>query len=121
MGIGVMKSNTVPFPNVPDEFMPSFMRGVIMGDGWVEKKGYVANVTTGSSQFASGLLSAFQIWNLRSRIVTQVSKSGNTIYRATVSGKNDVLRLADIIYDNSLLVIDIEDKKRDRMNTWRAG
>ena len=45
------KSLTVPFPDVPEEFLPSFVRGVIDGDGWVQKTGYVMNVTTGSLHF----------------------------------------------------------------------
>ena len=33
LGIGANKSFTVPFPDVPDEYLPSFVRGVIDGDG----------------------------------------------------------------------------------------
>jgi hypothetical protein len=33
LGIYANKSLTIPFPDVPDEFLPSFVRGV--GDGWV--------------------------------------------------------------------------------------
>ena len=39
MGIGPNKSLTVPFPRVPEEFLASFVRGVIDGDGWVQKTG----------------------------------------------------------------------------------
>ena len=35
-GISSNKSLTVPFPDVPKEFLPSFVRGVIDGDGWVQ-------------------------------------------------------------------------------------
>ena len=71
LGIGPNKSLTVPFPDVPEEFLPSFVRGVIDGDGWVQKKGYVMNVTSGSKRFAEGLLSVFQSWKLRSEITTE--------------------------------------------------
>ncbi len=59
LGIVANKSLTVPFPNVPEEFLTSFVRGVIDGDGWVEKEGYEMNVTSVSLHFAEGLLSVF--------------------------------------------------------------
>ena len=51
LGIGSNKSLTVPFPDIPEEFLPSFVRGVIDGDGWVQKTGYVMNVTSASLSF----------------------------------------------------------------------
>ncbi|WP_142247910.1 hypothetical protein [Alkalihalobacterium alkalinitrilicum] len=68
LGVSANKSLTVPFPEVPEEFLPSFVRGVIDGDGWVQKTGYVMNVTSGSLLFSEGLLSVYQSWNLRSEI-----------------------------------------------------
>ena len=52
LGILTNKSLTLPFPDVPKEFLPSFVRGVIDGDGWVQNKGYTMNITTGSELFA---------------------------------------------------------------------
>lgn len=98
MGIGAKKSLIVPFPNVPEEFLPSFIRGVIDGDGWVQKRGYVMNVTTGSKQFAEGLLSVYQAWGLRAEITTEQIKSGRVIYRVWVKGKHELPKLAEIIY-----------------------
>ena len=51
LGIHSNKSLTIPFPTVPKEFLPSFVRGVIDGDGWVQKRGYVMNVTSGELIF----------------------------------------------------------------------
>ena len=59
LGIVANKSLTVPFPNVPEEFLASFVRGVIDGDGWVGKEGYVMNVTSGSLDFAEGFYQYF--------------------------------------------------------------
>lgn len=101
LGILANKSLSVPFPNVPKKFLPSFIRGVIDGDGWVQKRGYVMNVTTGSLHFAKGLLSVFLAWELRSEITRQVSQTGNTIYRVWVKGKYDLPKLASIIYKNA--------------------
>src|SRR5699024_2389518 len=45
LGITESKSRTMEFPNVPAEFLPHFIRGVVDGDGWVQDRGYVMNVT----------------------------------------------------------------------------
>lgn len=101
LGITANKSFTVPFPIVPEEYLPSFVRGVIDGDGWVQRKGYVMNVTTCSSFFAEGLLSVFQSWMLRSEITTETSQSGNLIYRVWIKGKFELPKLANLIYNES--------------------
>ncbi|MFE8699331.1 LAGLIDADG family homing endonuclease [Cytobacillus sp. FJAT-54145] len=99
LGITANKSLNIPFPDVPEEFLPSFVRGVIDGDGWVQKNGYVMNVTTGSLFFAEGLLSVFQSWNLQSEITKDIENGRNTIYRVKVKGKVDLPKLAKIIYN----------------------
>ncbi len=48
-----------------EEYLASFVRGVIDGDGWVRKTGYVMNVTSGSVDFAEGLLSVFQFMGIK--------------------------------------------------------
>ncbi|MGP7815718.1 LAGLIDADG family homing endonuclease [Niallia sp. 01092] len=112
-GIIPNKSLTVPFPNIPEKFLPSFIRGVIDGDGWVQDRGYVMNVTTGSIKFAEGLLSVFKSWNLRTEITSDNRFSKNTIFRVWVKGKYDLPKLAKIIYNTT------EDNyvfyKRERM------
>ncbi len=75
MGITSNKSLNVPFPDVPQEFLPSFIRGVIDGDGWVQDTGYVMNITTASKVFADGLYRVFQSWNLRSELTSEIIKS----------------------------------------------
>lgn len=113
LGICANKSLTVQIPNVPAEFLPSFVRGVIEGDGWVQKKGYVMNITTGSLCFARGLLTIFQMWKLRSETTTETSQAGNSIYRVWVKGKNDLPKLARIIYSENSIKYD--SYKKDYM------
>lgn len=101
LGITANKSLTLPFPNVPEEFLASFVRGVIDGDGWVQKRGYVMNVTSSSIDFAEGLLSVFRKWELRTEITVEKTQLGKLIYRVWVKGKYDLPKLADIIYSKS--------------------
>lgn len=100
MGITSNKSFTVPFPAVPEEFLPSFVRGVIDGDGWVDKEGYSMNITSGSANFINGILKVFQAWGLNAEITTLVGQSNNTIYRIWIKGKNQLQILSSIIYTN---------------------
>jgi hypothetical protein len=102
MGITEKKSLTVPFPAVPEEYLPSFVRGVIDGDGWVQKTGYVMNVTSASKEFSCGLLAVFQSWSLRTEMTVEQSKLGKFIYRVWVKGKYELPKLAQIIYNDTL-------------------
>lgn len=99
MGIIANKSLTMPFPDVPEGFLPAFIREVIDGDGWVQKKGYVMNVTTGSKAFADGLYQVFSAWKLNTEFTTQISDLGNKIFRVWVKGKDELPKLANIIYN----------------------
>lgn len=100
LGVTPSKSLTVPFPNVPEEFLPSFVRGVIDGDGWVQKTGYVMNVTSASELFAKGLLDVFISWNLKAEITAEYTKLNRCVYRIWVKGKYEIPKLAEIIYKN---------------------
>lgn len=101
LGITNNKSLTVPFPPVPKEYLPSFVRGVIDGDGWVDKEGYTMHITSGSKRFAEALLSLFLTWKLKSKITSITGKSGNPIYRVWLNGKTELQKLAEIIYKNT--------------------
>ena len=102
LGVLAHKSLTVPFPDVPEEFLSSFVRGVIDGDGWVDKEGYTMNITTGSILFAEKLLLIFQSWKLNSEITQEISQVENPIYRIWIRGKRDLLQLSEIIYSHEI-------------------
>lgn len=95
LGITEKKSLTVDFPPVPTEYLPHFIRGVIDGDGWVQDRGYVVNVTTGSQLFAAKLHAVFNQRGFNGRIAEH-----DGIYRVWVSGKDDVIRLGEWLYEN---------------------
>src|SRR5690625_2596048 len=93
LGITEGKSRTINFPEVPNEYLPHFIRGVIDGDGWIQDRGYVMNVTNASQSFSEGLHEVFNERELNGRITKQFNA-----YRVWVSGKQDVISLADWIY-----------------------
>jgi hypothetical protein len=93
------KTLTMKFPSVPNEYLPHFIRGVFEGNGWVQDRGYVLNVTSGSKDFAEGLLQVFLGWGLKSRITSELTKQQKTVYRIWVSGNNDVQEFYRITYE----------------------
>jgi DNA-binding transcriptional regulator WhiA len=108
LGIGEKKSLTVGFPKVPAQYVAHFIRGVIDGDGWVQDRGYVANVTSGSKEFADGLCEVLRINGFNTDIQNQ---SG--AWRIWVRGKDDIRRLAEWLYaDAGVLFL---ERKRARM------
>lgn len=109
LGISEGKSRVVEFPEVPDEYLSHFIRGVIDGDGWVQDRGYVMNVTNASKPFSESLHSVFNRLGYNGRIVED-----RNAYRVWISGKEDVARLADWVYeDKGELYL---RRKFDRMN-----
>jgi DNA-binding transcriptional regulator WhiA len=110
LGITENKSLTIEFPQVPAEYLPHFIRGVIDGDGWVHKNGYMVIITSGSPLFA------FQLYQVLSdfRYNTRVNKQSGA-YRIIVSGKEDIKRLARWIYTEAGVLY--LPRKRYRMET----
>lgn len=119
IGVFPDKSRTVPFPKAPKEYLPALVRGIIDGDGWVQDRGYVMNVTSGSIAFAEGLKQVFESWNLKTEISSETTKAGNLIYRIWVKGKDDIAKLSEIIYEDSLE--DFVTHKRERMSQRSFG
>jgi hypothetical protein len=93
-GITPNKSLKVEFPIVPARYMGAVLRGIIDGDGWVDRKSYRVVVYTGSEKFSEGLYEAFLDLKLNPRI----RRDTRGLYSVTISRKHNVLRLADIIY-----------------------
>ncbi|KYC67183.1 LAGLIDADG family homing endonuclease [Heyndrickxia coagulans] len=93
LGITERKSLTVVLPEVPAEFMPHFVRGVIDGDGWVHENGYTMSVTSGSKRFAYALHGEFNRRGFNSRV-----KRDSGVYRIFVSGKESMRKLGGWLY-----------------------
>jgi hypothetical protein len=116
-GITNNKALIVPFPVVPKQYLSSFVRGVIDGDGWVQNKGYVMNVTTGSKDFATGFFLVFQSWQLNSEITREITMAQRTIYRVWVKGKLELPKLSKLIYEHATNE-NYVSYKRTRMMKW---
>ena len=100
LGVTPKKSTTISFPKIPGQFLSHFIRGIYDGDGWVQDRNYVANITTASKTFAEGLLQTFKEIGLNSFVKEGESKN-NKIYRVWISGKDDVRNFYKYIYNNT--------------------
>ena len=72
----------------------AWVLGLFVTDGHVNN---TMHVTSGSQDFAVGLLTVFDSWGIRTKITTTVSQVGNPIYRVWVKGKLELPKLAKII------------------------
>ena len=116
MGISSNKSATIKVPDVPAAYLPHFIRGVIDGDGWVQDRGYVMNITTASIEFANGLYNIFINWHLNAEILTYKTVTNKTYYRVWIKGKTSIQAAAKIIYnDDCNLCVGY---KKQRMTQW---
>lgn len=87
IGIISNKSLTIKFPQVPDNYLPSFIRGVIDGDGWIQDRGYVMNITTGSKSFAEGLFNVFKLGSLELKLQKNLLMLGELFIEYGLKGK----------------------------------
>lgn len=113
LGLTPRKSLTVKFPNIPEEYLTSFIRGVFDGDGSVIRTGYWAHVASGSKEFSQGLYDTFTSWGLHT--ITRIIRGKNPTYIIEVSGKDDVLNLGKLIYLENPLDHNFLLYKRERM------
>lgn len=100
LGITERKSLTIGLPNVPKEYLSHFIRGVFDGDGWIQDRGYTANITTASIELANSLLQVFTELDFSCEIRTQSQARLNPIYRVFIVGADSVNRFGNWIYQD---------------------
>lgn len=101
LGVNSEKTKKLKLPKMPKKYMSHYMRGVVDGDGWVQDRGYTMNVTTASESFANDIYKLFRDMGLRSRVRNEKTLLGRDIFRVFVSGKKDIINLADWLYKDS--------------------
>ncbi|WP_368504370.1 LAGLIDADG family homing endonuclease [Alkalihalophilus sp. As8PL] len=99
-GIKPNKSNTVEFPNIPDEYLSHFIRGYFDGDGHIYRSKYYVCFVGGSETFMYKLTNILSEHQLDSRMVMIDSH-----YRVYITGKDSVKKFGEWIYLNKELYL----------------
>lgn len=92
------KSNTIKFPNIPDEFLSDFIRGYFDGDGCImllKNNRVNSTFTSGSKEFLDSLL---QI--LREKAGVE-GGSYDPSSKSIRFGKRDTIRIGEFMYKNN--------------------
>lgn len=106
LGIMPKKSLVVKFPEIPQEYLPDFIRGIFDGDGSVMLNKIskycplIAKFYSGSKEFIEGMESKLQELGMPKRII-YCQKARKNPYHSIVYGHKDCERLFRIMYGNT--------------------
>lgn len=105
IGIVENKSLILEFPDIiTDNLLPSFIRGLWDGDGFIEKKRYRTGCT-GTYMILSSVMEKMQrILNMTFHIYKENTKS-NATYTIKISNKNDCIKFLNYIYGDATIYL----------------
>lgn len=102
LGCGQNKTNSIVFPLINKDLIPSFILGYFDGDGCITQKKvkdnlyYSVTFTSGSENFLNRIKKELFDFGLKS-----ISKYGyNTFYRLQIANKVDLLKLKNYFYSD---------------------
>lgn len=104
IGLTPAKSLTIRFPQVPDEYVSSFIRGIFDGDGSIyHERGRVwrAKFVSGSTDFIHGIKDKLDTLSGVSNqpIHTGHTQLGKNFYQFGYQSKIDITKLFEFMYD----------------------
>ena len=108
LGIVPNKSKTLKCPDIPLQFIPSFIRGVLDGDGSVDSKRKRMKIVSASKDFAYGVSLLLSKIDINHKIYNEPYKwKGQTtnFYTIRVLRKKDLKKLYDLMYSNISLYL----------------
>jgi hypothetical protein len=114
LGIVPRKSLILECPKIPLNTIPSFIRGVIDGDGTIQVKKPKVRIYSGSQNFVNGIQELLNEIGINSKIY--VSKAHkNPSYILTINRISDMTRLYSLMYssDSNLFLV----RKKERFDT----
>lgn len=116
LGLAPTKSLTKPFPDIPNAFLPHFIRGFFDGNGWFtyeskggenEKRRLVCGFADGSETFINGLADALSSLGIKRPNVHHVDKRGNKYgsgcYLYLRMGTIATRKLYKLMYEDSVI------------------
>jgi transposase-like protein len=108
------KSLTLEFPDLPQEMIPHFIRGVFDGDGsfFKQKSSYGFSIVSGSETFIKNIKHAIEAQIGGSRNI-QYDSRGNGLYLYNVYGKESLYKLGKWIYQDDSFGM---SRKKEKFN-----
>ena len=118
-GIVPNKSLIIGFPDIPNQFIPDFIRGVFDGDGCICKssaklkdKAYVkCDFTSGSMLFLTELRQVLFGYGIKSYIYN----NHDDIYKLVIGGMQNCDNFLHLIYDDANIYLDRKYSKKKRL------
>lgn len=101
LGITPNKSKTLRSINVPKEFIPHFVRGVMDGDGSVDTKNKRMKISSASKDFANGLSDMLDKINIKHKVYNEPYMYNDTkvsFYSIRILRRKDIKKLYDMMY-----------------------
>lgn len=114
LGIMPNKSKTIEAPEIPEKYMPDFIRGVIDGDGSVSKRRPKVKISTASKKFAkdvSHMLHKIGVYNYISYEPYTWKGKKKDFYNILIMRRDAVKKLYHHLYDNAELFM-VRKKER---------
>lgn len=94
-GVIPRKTSTVYFPEIPEEFLSHFIRGLIDGDGWISFKGkqigFCGNETL-VMQLKNILVKKLDVYDVK------VLKTSEKLFQICWCSKKDIKKIGEFIY-----------------------
>ena len=119
------KSLIVKFPDVPQAYLPDFIRGVFDGDGSVffeKRSGFVTlrtNFVSGSKDFIEGLEKCLGSLGMPTRTIYR-QKTQNAWSYKFVYCHRDSIKLFNILYKNAKNKLFLERKYKRFLEGWKG-
>jgi len=108
LGVTPNKSKTLKCPNVPQDFIPDFFRGVMDGDGSVDSKNKRLKVVSASKDFIYGLGNLLDKINIGHKIYNEPYTYNGTktdFYTIRVIRRKDVKSIYNMMYKDTDLYL----------------
>lgn len=122
-GVGPRKSNVMPWPDIPEGYLPDFIRGFFDGDGSVGiSKEYSrwVSFTCGSIDFITGLRDKLDTAGFGRQKIYPVKGKGSA-YRILYFGKFRLGRMFDYLYYPECLCMQTKLDKFEMVTGKRLG